>query len=429
MHQSSDFPWHIGVYDAHCHPTDSMSRIEDISKMKARVLTIMATRLQDQHLVSEVAEAQGYRHSRRSTDDKERGLPKGGPEDAQEDSREGFPEKLREDLCDEPCRVIPSFGWHPWFSHQLYDDSNQIVEHPPSKKAHYSSVLTPKCDDDAFLNALPEPRRLSEFLSQTRLYLEQNPLALVGEIGLDKSFRIPDSSAPSRTDEHEPEMTPGSREGRRLSPYRVDAGHQVRVLKAQLDLAAEFKRPVSVHGVSAHGVLFDALASTWKGQEKAVVSRRTRKRRGSVDAAHAHEVDEEGNGESDEGNTDEYDAPRNGQHRLMPYPPRICLHSYSGPPEPLKQYLHPSVPVEVFFSFSKVINFSTAASARAAEVIKAVPADRILVESDLHCPGERMDELLETIVRRVCAIRQWELDGGVRQLGKNWQQFVLGRCT
>lgn len=391
MDRKQPFPWHLGVYDAHCHPTDTMSSLTRISSMKARVLTVMATRAQDQHLVSEAANDLGLSHA-----SLEASLSQG--EDIQ-------------------CRILPSFGWHPWFSHHLYDDAPSTSAGPTAtidKSKHYRAVITPAPEDGAFIAALPDPRPLSEFLRETRTYLAMHPLALVGEIGIDRSFRIPDPRLSSLAQDIEPVLTPGGREGRRLSPCKVDISHQRKILKAQLNLAGEMHRAVSVHGVAAHGVVFETLQETWKGHEKEVVSNRTRKRRGSVENAHDEAYDE-----------DENENIENVQS-AKPFPPRICLHSYSGPPEPLKQYFHPSIPAVIFFSFSQVINFSTPASAKAMEVIKAVPDDRILVESDLHTAGERMDELLEQMTRMICEIKGWDLEAGVAQLGQNWKHFAMG---
>jgi Tat protein secretion system quality control protein TatD with DNase activity len=385
---TSDFPWHLGVFDAHCHPTDTMSTISSIAHMKARVLTVMATRAQDQELVSSTANEIGLHHQ----------------------STASLPQQWEKE-----AKIIPAFGWHPWFSYQMFDPAaynGAASLNDVDKIAHYQSVLVPKSDDKDFLLSLPDPKPFTHFLAQTKEYLEGHPLALVGEIGLDKVFRLPEAWIPKHQDNRDDALTPGGREGRQLSQYRVSMEHQRHVLKAQLHLAGEMKRAVSVHGVQVHGVLFDALSETWKGYERKVLSKRERKEQTALQDRHA-----------DIGQPiDHISSPVTGP---KPYPPRICLHSFSGHPEQAKQYLNPTVPAEIYFSFSEVINFDKP-STKAADVIKMLPNDKILVESDLHTAGDRMDDYLEDIVRRICDIKGWPLVDGVNQLANNWKRFAFG---
>ncbi|KAH6672755.1 Cut9-interacting protein scn1 [Plectosphaerella plurivora] len=402
------FPWSEGVFDAHCHPTDTLSSLTDIPNMKASVLTIMSTRSQDQALVAHAAASPLGLSSR----DKLLSQAKG-------------------------ASIVPCFGWHPWFSHQLYDDSGPRDEwtyQPPvtdndeqrqaAKLAHYAAVLQPSPgpDDKAFLDSLPEPRPLSSFINDTRARLEEHPLALVGEVGLDKAFRLPEAFDESSA--RDSTLTPGTRDGRLLSPHHVKMQHQIVILKAQLALAAELGRAASVHGVQAHGILYDTLVSTWKGHEKEVLSRRERRRiaPGAEDFSSSEEEDD-GNG---------YSRPKRlpcGRRRVAPAPfaPRICLHSFSGADQMMKQYLNPAIPARIYFSFSQAINLSEKnGTEKFAALMKACPDDRILVESDLHIAGAQMDDALEAMYREVCRIKGWELEEGVRLIRRNYEEFLFG---
>lgn len=378
-----DSSWKVGVFDAHCHPTDIMASIKDISNMDAKVLTAMASRSQDQTLVADAAKAYPLRG---------------------ELSVDGESSKY----------VVPAFGWHPWFSYQIYDDRGPGPT--PSAREHYLAVLCPPpTDDDDFLESLLEPMPLSSYLLGTEERLLQFPHALVGEVGLDRAFRLPyggfkpAGDVTAKTGESNKEYTPGSREGRPLSPHRVSLEHQKVILRAQFELAGKLRRPVSVHSVQTHGAVFDLLQTMWKGYERP--SKREKKRRQSAPRAHNHEI---------------RDTEMSSTDSPLPFPPRVCMHSYSGPPDALKQFLAPTVPADIYFSFSTLINFSSISDTKTVSVIKALPDDRILVESDFHCAGEKMDALLKEVVIKVCEVKGWKLKDGLTQLNDNYKRFVFG---
>lgn len=404
---SDNFPWQLGAYDAHCHPTDVMSSIDQFASMRASVLTIMATRSQDQELVAQVAASHGIASSK--------------------------------DLADTTgaCRVVPAFGWHPWFSHQLYDDAaaeptykvDSDTSPADAKRAHYRAVLQPS-PDDAFADGLPDPVPLSSFIAATRERLESHPLALVGEMGLDKAFRLPehwDASDPTTT--HDEILTPGSREGRRLRPQRVRMDHQQAIMAAQLKLAGEMGRAVSLHGVQAHGVLYDTVAKCWAGHE--LPSNREQKRvaPGAEDFSSSSEDEDE----EEEGSLParmkalELKKKQEKKGKGKPYPPRICLHSFSGSHSTFQQWMRRNIPARVYVSFSVAVNLSTEASRKNFNSMLAnVPDDRVLVESDLHTAGAVMDGLLEHMYRRVCTAKGWSLEDGVARIRKNYETFIFG---
>ena len=163
--------------------------------------------------------------------------------------------------------------------------------------------------------------------------------------------------------------------------------------------------------MQAHGLVFESLQELWKGHEKEVLSKRERKKRGQD-----HPSVEDNLADTAQAGT-----------QPQPYPPRICLHSFSGPAETVKLYTAPTVPCEVFFSFSTTINsWVEGGQGKVEAAVRAVPDDRLLVESDLHTAGERMDQYLEEGVRKLCEVKGWELEAGTKQLAANWRRFVAG---
>ncbi|CUS13520.1 unnamed protein product [Tuber aestivum] len=387
--------WDLGIHDAHCHPTDDMSKAGTIPTMKAKSLTIMGTRQSDLPLVTSLAK-------------------------------------------DYPEKVVPSFGYHPWFSYLIYDDTGPGGEREVDKKEHYTTVLTGTPTED-LISALPYPRKLSSILTELRSQLETFPKALVGEIGMDRGFRIP---FPDNTGtEAHAVYTPGDAEdGKRLTNHRVSMDHQKKIFVAQLKLAGELNRAVSVHGVQCHGALFDVFRELWRGHEVEVESRKEMKRRrrrakGEVEG-HEYLPDIEDSGDSGDEFSEEVrkrQEERKQEYMPKPYPPRICLHSFSAPAQTLQQYLTPPsakkrYPSRVFFSFSSTINARPEKGhmEKIMETVKGVPEDRVLVESDLHTAGEEMDAALESAVRVIAGIKEMGIDECVKMLRENWREFVFG---
>jgi Tat protein secretion system quality control protein TatD with DNase activity len=369
-----------------CHPTDTMSSIASIPTMKTAGLTIMGTRLEDQRLIAEVARSHPI------------------------------------------SKIVPSFGYHPWFSHLIFDDTviTGEIDEAKLKQSHYGTVLVPPPDED-FISQLPVPRPLKEVIEEIKAYLEEFPQALVGEIGLDRGFRLP---YPSPTHAGPAGSTPSRREGAGLTQHRVNLEHQKTVFKAQLRLAGDFGRAVSVHGVQCHGALFDTFRELWTGHEIPCESRKDqkRRRRKCLDGGHEYLPDL---ADSDIESEEEEDMRMPIKPR--PFPPRICLHSFGAPLQTLKQYLAPPTPTklypsQMFFSFSSTINARPEKGhlGKIGETIKAVPDECLLIESDLHTAGEELDEALGDALLLVSEIKGWGLEDGAKQLGGNWKRFVFG---
>jgi len=87
------------------------------------------------------------------------------------------------------------------------------------------------------LSDLPEPIPLEHILRDLRHNLEGSPTAMLGEVGLDRAARIPVNCSTTSPVE--------------LSSFMVPLEHQLIILEAQVDLAVELGRNISMHSVKS----------------------------------------------------------------------------------------------------------------------------------------------------------------------------------
>lgn len=301
----------INMFDAHCHPTDSPASLNTIPRMKTKQLVCMSTNSRDLEKVAQLA-------------------------------------------TEYPDRVVPAFGYHPWFSHWIYDDTADTFSAQLfSKTTHYKSTITPEPAHD-FIDKLPEPLPLSKVLNTIEYYLEKFPNALVGECGLDKAFRIPDPA----TINHDTDDMSEAQANRILSIYKVTMDHQNLIFSKQMELAIKYNRPVSIHAVQCPAPIHDIVMAGFKSPS----------------------CDEKS------------------------WPPAICLHSYTGSPDFLKSTWYKPISKKkqkaltqngsnfklphVYVSLSFLLNQKDLDA-----LLPLIPSDSLLFESDYHSAGEFMDEL------------------------------------
>jgi TatD DNase family protein len=169
-----------------------------------------------------------------------------------------------------------------------------------------------------------------DWLSQLEGLLLEHPSAIVGEIGLCKM---------ARWTRHF--------DGGKAAALEM----QRQVFQQQLDLAARLRRPVSVHCVNQHGAFVEVL--------KDIIQRC-----------------------------------KGGDLRSC-FPPTIAMHSFTGTEHQAKELLkleeqlasEDKLPL-FYFGFSHTVNYvmntSEKSRRKGREAVCSIPADRLVVESDVH---------------------------------------------
>ncbi|KAG7661268.1 scn1 [[Candida] subhashii] len=151
-----------------------------------------------------------------------------------------------------PKLIVPYFGIHPWFSHLFtIDDIDSENCSKEQKHNHYNKVLKPQPTQE-LLQCLPNPINLYNHLQSIRNIITKYPNLIygIGEIGLDKLFRVPN-------DGYHGNFKYPIKGPHKLSPSRVIFEHQRIIFCEQLKLANELNKQISIHCVRGHGIVYD----------------------------------------------------------------------------------------------------------------------------------------------------------------------------
>ncbi|CAG8774075.1 34312_t:CDS:2 [Gigaspora margarita] len=257
-------------------------------------------------------------------------------------------------------KVVPCFGFHPWFTHLL-----SLEDDPPENEIHYRSVLNdigPKNSKDCNI----EP--LLTFLPPPKPF----------NVWFDKLENLVKINTTALIGEvgldRSARLTDPKTKS--LSKVQTKIQHQIAILEKQLDLAAKYNRAVSLHCVQATGQIIDLL-------DRKVLSK-------------------------------------------QPLPPRICMHSFGGSVDTIKRLTETQpkkkkkLTTDVYFSFSIVINERYS---RLHDLIRAVPENKLLIESDFHSP-DGLDHLMEKIVLLVSEAKGWTRATTIEKTFQNFLKFI-----
>lgn len=156
---------------------------------------------------------------------------------------------------------------------------------------------------EALLPSLPIPTPLRVILAELRTNLKAHPRALLGEVGIDKSFKLPSSPAGYTRDpavrgtellKAEDSSHALGLRGRGLTSLATPLSHQLAILTAQVEVAIQLERNVSFHSVRAGGATlewFNEMATRFPSSKAPTRSKRQVKRAERVGAVVFEEAD------------------------------------------------------------------------------------------------------------------------------------------
>ncbi len=248
---------------------------------------------------------------------------------------------------DESRCTIGGVGIHPWFAHlqQLNEPISILANLTPEPtkyniKTIFDSIVSnnTKDDDDNGDNAMPWVKEM-----QSRFLLF--PKVFIGEIGLDKSFIARETN-------------------------KNEIIKQIILFIYQFNMAIRYQKPVVLHCVQAHGIMYDIIRLF----------------------------------------IDHYNN----------LPPNIYFHSFGGPIDCAKSYYKlKTFGNRFYFGFSAVINNR---SPKTKSVIASIPDDKLLLESDLECL-DNYNEYMMDMVQLIAEAKNWEIEETIEKTHNNAKRF------
>jgi TatD DNase family protein len=242
------------------------------------------------------------------------------------------------DYASQSSRILPALGIHPWYLGDILVKNDNNMDDTNNIESHSSNI-------ERYIDW--------HWLNDLETYLSEHPRLIIGEIGLCKMARF-------------------------VRDYPKDKGGkamamqlQKLVFSKQLQLAARWSRPVTVHCVDAHGIFMETL---WDILRKV-----------KEDTCRPEEVGED----------------VRKQHWRKAFPSAIAMHSFTGTAHQVNEILAferalldpededgNNKAILFYFGVSHSINHLMCTSEKSRkkgmESIRSIPANRLLVESDVH---------------------------------------------
>jgi len=288
-------------------------------------------------------------------------------------------------------QILPALGIHPWYLADILVDETKNID--------MQEDITKYIKWD--------------WLSELEAHLSNHPHLLVGEIGMCKMARFVREFPKEK--------------GGKATALQL----QKIVFKKQLDLAAKWSRPVTVHCVNAHGLFIEVMRDTLTEVKESCA-----------------EID---------------DITEAKRHWRRAFPPAIGMHSFTGTAHHVgeilafeKEILYPEEvqasgkrrrrkkqqgadkeeiqqpqdsekDILFYFGFSHAVNHVMCTSEKArkkgSEAVRSIPSDRLLVELDVH---NSVDVILGTAGAAAYAaqVKGESLEQVARSTTKNGLRFL-----